>query len=65
MSNVVNLRTVRKRKQRETKEQVAEDNRIRFGRTKAERLSTAAEKKNTENKLDAKRLEKADDPGKT
>jgi Domain of unknown function (DUF4169) len=37
MSNLVNLNKFRKKKQRANKEQQAEENRVTFGRTKAEK----------------------------
>lgn len=42
MGDVVNLRMARKQKQRAAKETVAAENRVRFGRTKAEREREAA-----------------------
>lgn len=40
MTKIVNLRGARKRKARAEKERVAEENRLLFGRSKAERLET-------------------------
>ena len=40
-AEVVNLRRHRKRKARQERERVAEQNRISFGRTKAEKAATA------------------------
>lgn len=42
-ADIVNLRTVRKRKARAEKEKQAAHNRARFGRSKAEKDKTAAE----------------------
>ena len=44
MADIINLRNVRKQKARADKETQAEQNRILFGRTKAEKLKQAAEK---------------------
>jgi hypothetical protein len=44
MADIINLRNVRKQKARADKEAQAEQNRILFGRTKAEKLKQAAEK---------------------
>ena len=43
VGDVVNLRMARKRKERRERETKAEQNRISFGRTKAERQLTDAE----------------------
>ncbi len=39
MSNVINLRQARKAKARDDRTRVAEGNRAKFGRTKAERIT--------------------------
>ena len=44
MADIINLRNVRKQKARAEKETQAEQNRILFGRTKAEKLKQATEK---------------------
>jgi hypothetical protein len=44
MAEIISLKTVRKQKARSAKEAQAEQNRISFGRTKAEKQLTAAEK---------------------
>ena len=44
MADIINLRNVRKQKARAETETQAEQNRILFGRTKAEKLKQAAEK---------------------
>ena len=49
--DVVNLRTARKRKERKDRETKAEQNRISFGRTKAERQRTDAENERTGSSL--------------
>lgn len=43
MGEVINMRLVRKAKARRAKEKKAGENRIRVGRTKAERIDAAAE----------------------
>jgi len=55
MTNIVNLRQVRKAKARVDKAQTAQENRARFGRTKAERLADAAEKERRTAMLDGAR----------
>ncbi len=54
---VVNLRQARKRRARAEKERRAEENRIRFGRTKAERRLTAAEQEKHVRHVDGHRRE--------
>ena len=44
MADIINLRNIRKQKARADKEAQAQQNRVLFGRTKAERLKQAAEK---------------------
>lgn len=51
MTNVINLRAARKAKERRARETAAEQNRARFGRTKAERQADAAEKKRKDDLL--------------
>ncbi len=63
MSTVVNLRTVRKRKQRDAKAKAAAENRIHFGRTKAERDSSAMERNRADRELDGNRRDPEQDPG--
>ena len=52
MADIINLRTARKRKAREDKADQAAENRVVFGRTKAERDRTDAEKLLAKQKLD-------------
>ena len=52
MAEIVNLRRVRKEKARADKERAAEINRTTFGRTKAEKLATKAEREAAARKLD-------------
>lgn len=58
MSDVVNLRQFRKQKARSEKERQAEQNRISFGRTKAEKHLTRALNDKAEKTLDQGRIEK-------
>lgn len=60
MSDVVNLRQFRKQKARSERERQAEQNRISFGRTKAEKSLTRALNEKAEKALDQGRLEKTD-----
>ena len=57
-AEIVNLRQVRKDKQRSDKEKQAEQNRLTFGRTKVERSLTRAQNDLTEKTLDQGKLEK-------
>lgn len=43
MADIINLRNVRKQKARADKDAQAQQNRVLFGRTKAEKLQQAAE----------------------
>ncbi|MFC5392939.1 DUF4169 family protein [Bosea vestrisii] len=60
MAEIVNLRRARKARDRASAEAQAEQNRIAFGRTKAERKLTEAEKRLAERRLEGHRL--SDDP---
>ncbi|MBR3190240.1 DUF4169 family protein [Bosea sp. (in: a-proteobacteria)] len=60
MAEIVNLRRARKARDRASAEAQAEQNRIAFGRTKAERKLTEAEKALAERRLEGHRL--SDDP---
>ncbi|UJW86190.1 DUF4169 family protein [Devosia sp. SL43] len=44
MADIINLRNVRKQKARADKDAQAQQNRVLFGRTKAEKLQQAAER---------------------
>lgn len=52
MADIINLRTARKRKARDAKETVAAENRLKFGRTKAEKDLAQAR-----TELDSKRID--------
>ena len=56
MAEIVNLRRARKARDRASAEAQAEQNRIAFGRTKAERKLTEAEKALAERRLEGHRL---------
>lgn len=60
-ADVVNLRQFRKARTRSEKEKQAEQNRLTFGRSKAEKNLTEALNAKAEKTLDQGRLEKADD----
>ena len=59
--DVVNLRQFRKQKARSEKDKQAEQNRIAFGRTKAEKTLTRALNDKAEKALDQGRLERPGD----
>ncbi len=61
MAEIVNLRRARKGKVRAEKDARAAENRSQFGRGKAEKRATEAERGRAETALDGKNLE--DDPG--
>lgn len=61
MTNIVNLRQARKAKARMDKAQAAQENRARFGRTKAQRLADAQEEQRRIALLDGARRECTDD----
>lgn len=58
MTQIVNLRTIRKKKARAERETTAAENRIRFGTSKAERQRSEAEKSLASQKLDGHKLGK-------
>lgn len=62
MGKVINLNKVRKQKAREAAEVQAAENRIRFGRTKAEKARDAAAETESQRKLDLLRREPATRP---
>lgn len=57
MGDVVNLRTARKNRARSEAERQAEENRLRFGRTKAEKQKQIAEEARRTTLLEAHRRE--------
>ena len=62
MADVVNLNQFRKSKTRVDKAKKADDNRIKFGRTKAEKVKDEAEREKHKRELDGKIIpENSDD----
>lgn len=61
MAEIINLRRVRKQRARQEAEQQAQQNRIAFGRTKAERSLTEAERDKAARTLDGHHLARPDD----
>ncbi|MCF3640980.1 DUF4169 family protein [Rhizobium sp. TRM95111] len=61
MTDVVNLRQFRKRKARGEREKAAEQNRVSFGRTKAEKTLTEARNDLARKTLDQGRIERTDE----
>ena len=60
-AEIINLRKVRKAKQRRDAATRAEENRAKFGRTKAEREATGAEKERETRRLDSLRRQGGDE----
>ena len=60
-ADVVNLRQFRNARTRSEKERQAEQNRLTFGRSKAEKSLTEALNAKTEKTLDQGRLDRCDD----
>lgn len=60
MGDVINLRQFRKTKARAEKEKSADQNRVTFGRTKAEKELTRARNEKAEKTLDQGKLDKPD-----
>jgi hypothetical protein len=60
LSEVVNLRRARKQKAREGRQAAAAENRILFGRSKAEKRLVESERALAEASLDARRLSRPD-----
>ncbi len=57
MADIVNLNKVRKARERAAAGKSAEENRVRFGRSKAERTETGASTQKSKKDLDDKRLD--------
>ena len=57
MAEIINLRMARKQKARAEKDVQAQQNRILFGRTKAEKLKQAAEKAAADKHIDGHKRE--------
>jgi hypothetical protein len=60
LGEIVNLRRARKRKERQREQAVADQNRIVFGRSKAERRLTQTERATAEANLEAHRIVRPD-----
>ena len=60
MGEIVNLRRARKRKERQREEAVADQNRVVFGRSKAERRLAQSERAIAEANLEARRIVRPD-----
>lgn len=58
MAEIINLRLAKKRKAKDVKDKAAEQNRILFGRTKAEKQFERNAKRKTARFLDDNRLER-------
>ncbi len=61
MTDVVNLNQFRKNRRRTEKKRAAEANRVRFGRTKAEREASDAARAARDKSLDGKKISPEDD----
>ncbi|WP_336056765.1 DUF4169 family protein [Nitratireductor sp. CH_MIT9313-5] len=61
MADVVNLRVARKRKERALREEKAQENRIRYGRSKSEREIREKAAAREETHLEGHRLSRRDD----
>ncbi|MDP3255928.1 MAG: DUF4169 family protein [Bosea sp. (in: a-proteobacteria)] len=61
MAEIVNLRRARKQRARQEAEEQAQQNRIAFGRTKAERSLSEAERDKVVRTLDGHRLGSSDE----
>lgn len=60
MAEIINLRSVRKAKQRSEKEGQAQANRALFGRTKGQKQRDALEKEQARKLVDGQKLEKGE-----
>jgi len=58
MADILSLSKTRKARARVEKEATAEANRVKFGRTKAEKLQSAAEKARSDKTIDAHKRDK-------
>jgi hypothetical protein len=61
MGEIINLRHVRKQRARAQREAAAEDNRMRFGLTKADKIKQSAETLLARRRLEANKRETPDD----
>jgi len=60
MGDVINLKRIKKRNEREASAKQADANRVRFGRTKSERALAEQAKDRAENLLDQHRIDDGD-----
>ncbi|MGK2229295.1 MAG: hypothetical protein ACI9GK_003143 [Devosia sp.] len=60
MAEIINLQKVRKQRARADKAEQAEQNRIKFGRTKAEKQLTAAEQALADKRIDGHKRDDED-----
>ena len=60
MTNIINLNRFRKKKKRDEAAQTAEENRVRFGRTKAQKNKDTLEKEQAASHLDGHKSDQAD-----
>lgn len=63
--DIVNLRQFRKNRERQEKDRKAEENRLQYGRSKAEKTLTRALNEKAEKQLDQGRLEPRQPPDET
>lgn len=61
MSNVINFRQARKAKARVEKARQADVNRVKFGRTKVEKMADAEENRRNDKMIDDAKLDKGSD----
>lgn len=61
MADIINLRRKRKERQRLAQETEAQANRVRFGRTKAEKIADRDDRSRGERRLEEKRLDRLPD----
>jgi len=62
-AEIINLRMARKQKQRQDKDKTAEDNRRKFGRSKAERDAARKRRKEQETHVDGHKLDQNETSG--
>ena len=62
MAEIINLRQARKARARAEAEKAAADNRVKFGRTKAEKTLAKAEKALQNRRIDGQKLVPTDKP---
>ncbi len=60
-AEIINLKQVKKRKARQDKEQLAAENRRKFGRAKDEKARSLLEEKRAQKSLDHKMIDKTEE----